>query len=105
MTPPIIIYSIAPINPYINSEAIHIPLRLKETSLPKNTSKKKTTLERTAVKNQDKNDILPESPILAPIITATKGGIIIASNENIPIIKSGAKGRKMPVSKADDGVI
>ena len=32
----------------------------------------------TAVKNQAKKDILPESPNLAPIIAATNGGIIIA---------------------------
>jgi len=35
----------------------------------------------TAVKNQAKKDILPESPNLAPMIAATNGGIITDSND------------------------
>lgn len=41
-------------------------------------------LEITAVKNQDKKDILPVSPNLAPTITATKGGTINTKKEKNP---------------------
>ncbi len=47
-----------------------------------------------AVKSQDKKDILPLSPNLAPTITATNGGTRIASIDKSAVsavIKSGAR--------------
>lgn len=43
------------------------------------------------VKSQDKNEILPESPNLAPTITATNGGMIMASRDKIPASKFGSR--------------
>jgi len=57
----------------------------------------------TAVKNQDKKDILPESPILAPIITATNVGTKIASIDISAIIESGTRCRVMKPNKKFPG--
>lgn len=81
INPPIITYSIAPINPPpSNSKAAHTMPRRGEALRIR--IKRYTMEEITEVKNQEKKEILPLSPNLAPTITAPNGGTITARNDN-----------------------
>ena len=60
--------------------------------------------ERPAVPNQDKKDILPVSPNLAPMITATNGGINNARNDR-NATKSNAVIRAPTIIKVVPGVV